>query len=752
MFKQLLRIGAVIGLIVAVLLPVIPVSAAVPTFSDLGVSSVSSTSVSFEAYVSGTGGLTTDCYVLITGGGITNISSTGIPSNVFVGRGGLSPNTTYAYQWFVGNTDGYAPVVGGYFTTLIGTPLVYVWGADDPTATGAVINGTVEDDGGEACQVEFAWDTVSHANFADYGHYSGWYGAYNTGDNYDYTLSGLASSTTYYYRTEALNSYGASAQSSEQSFATTAIASTLLTIGAASSIAATVATFNGTINSELSLLSTQWAWGTTSQSTFAGYTNHSDGGTFTGSYSAGAVSFNATGLTTSTLYYYRFETKDTSNNIVMSGESSFNTKGYAFVTLTGATSVTGTTATLNGTLTNDGGYPGGVSIEFAYGTTSYASASYASYTDHVALAGAFSTSNALNKAISSLTASTTYYFMIRASNAIGYSYSSIGTFSTLGLPIISSVAASNIAKTTARLNSNLISDGSVPCTITFGYGTVSHTAVAFGSYTTKTAVTGTFTIGSAPYLDISGLASGTAYYFRVQAVNSVGTVVSTSEQTFTTLVNVNEPTNLLGVPTDITIQLTWTLGTGASGTLVRMSTTAYPTTTSDGVSVYNGTSGAFKVLNLTAGTTYYFSAWGYSGATYSASYTTKLVTTQAAGIPGASNTSTGTAVQIPNVARWIGSPNYQTLENVPLLYPAVNGAADSLQMPREIAWAVLAFLTALITGIAVYFKSHSALGGVIAGAFVSGLWYVVQIMPLFYIILYVVVGALLIRGGKEMDG
>ena len=85
-------------------------------------------------------------------------------------------------------------------------------------------------------------------------------------------------------------------------------------------------------------------------------------------------------------------------------------------------------------------------------------------------------------------------------------------------------------------------------------------------------------------------------------------------------------TRLFGNPTDTTISLTWTKGSG-NQTLVRFKTNGYPANTADGTQVYLGTLNYYTHSGLTAGTRYYYSAWSYDGALYSATAANLLIIT-----------------------------------------------------------------------------------------------------------------------------
>lgn len=100
--------------------------------------------------------------------------------------------------------------------------------------------------------------------------------------------------------------------------------------------------------------------------------------------------------------------------------------------------------------------------------------------------------------------------------------------------------------------------------------------------------------------------------------------------TMVALAALGSVTDLVGVATDTTITLTWSPATDSTHTIIRYSTTTYPTTVGGGTSSYNGTGYYVTMTSLTAGTTYYFSAWGFDGTAYSATELNYQITTQPA--------------------------------------------------------------------------------------------------------------------------
>lgn len=117
------------------------------------------------------------------------------------------------------------------------------------------------------------------------------------------------------------------------------------------------------------------------------------------------------------------------------------------------------------------------------------------------------------------------------------------------------------------------------------------------------------------FLDDSVVA-GTIYYYRVAAVNAVGTVNSTASASVTT----NTPANVVnlvataGTPADTVIHLTWVASANATGYRVERSDTSGGTFVAVGgtdVTPVVGTS--FNDTGLTASTTYYYRVVALNG-------------------------------------------------------------------------------------------------------------------------------------------
>ena len=124
-----------------------------------------------------------------------------------------------------------------------------------------------------------------------------------------------------------------------------------------------------------------------------------------------------------------------------------------------ASDIAAQSAVLNATLTSDGGLP--TKLFYAFGTDP------AAWTV-TALAGA-RPEGGVSTGISGLTPATTYYFQFMASNTAGVAWASAtNNFTTLDLPAVEVVQATDVTATSATLAGDLTSDGGAPTTV-FAY-------------------------------------------------------------------------------------------------------------------------------------------------------------------------------------------------------------------------------------------------------------------------------------------
>jgi hypothetical protein len=101
-----------------------------------------------------------------------------------------------------------------YLDRIVTKPTVVTQPASSVTSTSAVLNGRLDDLGGEACQVWFEYGTTT-----SYGHSTSQETKSSTG-TFNKLVSSLSSTTTYHFRACASNSYGTS-YGDDETFVTT---------------------------------------------------------------------------------------------------------------------------------------------------------------------------------------------------------------------------------------------------------------------------------------------------------------------------------------------------------------------------------------------------------------------------------------------------------------------------------------------------------------------------------------------------
>jgi len=148
-----------------------------------------------------------------------------------------------------------------------------------------------------------------------------------------------------------------------------------------------------------------------------------------------------------------------------------------------------------------------------------------------------------------------------------------------------------------------------------------------GSYPTSPSDGTVIYNGTAESYVDSNLSPGTAYYYRAwsYAPNSYSSSY-TQDMNYT---YPSKPTSISSSATGYTISLYWNRGDGADYTVIRYSTSVYPTSPSEGTFAYNDTGTSTTVTGLNPNTTYYFSLWAYDSESgfYSQDYAICMDTT-----------------------------------------------------------------------------------------------------------------------------
>lgn len=118
---------------------------------------------------------------------------------------GLTGGKTYHFKAFATNPAGTSYGADRTFTTLVTAPVVSTNPASAVGQTTATKNGTLDDDGEEACSVRFEYGETT-----DYGKTTAWQSGKTTGETFYQEVRGLAPSRTYHFRAVATNSAGTS--------------------------------------------------------------------------------------------------------------------------------------------------------------------------------------------------------------------------------------------------------------------------------------------------------------------------------------------------------------------------------------------------------------------------------------------------------------------------------------------------------------------------------------------------------------
>jgi uncharacterized protein (TIGR02145 family) len=290
------------------------------------------------------------------------------------------------------------------------------------------------------------------------------------------------------------------------------------------------------------------------------------------------------------------------------------------LTTTAVTNITINSATSGGSITKDGG--AGVSARgVCWGTTTNPDLT-GSYTTDGNGAGSFVSD------LTGLTPNTLYHIRAYATNKAGTAYGADVTFTTTAI-VVGTLTTTDITLITlnsAVTGGNITSDGNDPIT---ARGTC--WATVTGPTITNDKTSDGTGIGSF-VSNLTGLLSGTTYYVRAYATNSVGTAYG-NEVTFTTILGA--PTNVSATPGNASATVTFTAPGGGS------TITGYTVTSSPGNITGTGSTSPITVTGLTNGTAYTFTVIATNANGNSSPSTPSNSVTPSSG-PGAPTIGTAT--------------------------------------------------------------------------------------------------------------
>ncbi len=624
-----------------------------PTVATSSASGIGGTQANLNGVVNPNGAATTGWFRISASdpGACNDAFGTRVPSSggTSIGSGSsnvayqqvassLTPGTTYYFCAIGQNSVGTSLGTVQTFSTP-NTPTVTLTAETNLTSTTVTLNGTAHPNGSATsayfrisasnpgvCTDTFGtrWPSTGGTSI------SAGAGVTNFAQN---VTSGLLPGTTYYVCAIATNGVGTAFGS--LGTITTPAALPTATTSSASLVTGVSARLNGSGNPRGAATLGWYRYSTSNPGTcndsfgfrvpmMTGTGSNLGSGNSTLAYSEDIAS-----LTPGTTYFFCAITQNavgTSFGSVVQ----FTTANVPTVTTTAASSISGTSAQLNGTVNPN---LGATTAWFRYATTSPGTCND-SFGTRLPTSGGTNMGSGGSPVshidYPSLTPGTTYYFCLIAQNSVGTGFGAVLSFTSLAAPTVSTLAPSPVDPTAATLLANVHPNGS-STTAWFRYYTadpgscsdVGGVRAPSSSGTIVGAASGT-TLVSRP---TSALLPGTTYWSCAIASNTVGFSYG-SPVAFTTpptapLVSTGSVTSLTGSSATIGGSVN-PRGDAAVG-FFRYSTTnpgtctdAFGTRvpTSGGTSVGSGNSYqavSEPLSGLTPGTTYYFCAGGTNG-------------------------------------------------------------------------------------------------------------------------------------------
>ncbi len=461
---------------------------------------------------------------------------------------GLTNGTTYSYIVQAVNAGG-----GGAFSSPVNaTPLA-------PPATPSGLSATPGN-----VQVSLGWTASTGASAYGLKRATASAGPYTTLTTSltgtSYTDTGLTNGTTYYYTVFASNTSGTSSDTTLVSATPLATPDTPVSLTASA----------GNAQVQLSWTPSARATGySVNRATISGgpYTSVATGVT--------ASSYTDTGLVNGTTYYYVVSATG------VGGESP-NSLQVSATPVAAPTAPSGLSATAGNAQVSLGWNAVG-------GATTYQV--FRSTTDGTFSSTPLATTTATTYSDTSVTNGTTYYYIVKASNAGGTSPASAQVSAT---PVAAPVAPAGLAAT----------PGNAQIALSWNAATGATGYKLFRSTTSGTySATPLAVLGSVSSYSDTSVSNGTTYYYTLKATNAGGDSPASNEASATPLAAPTAPTHLAAQAGSAQIALSWNAVANATSYQVFRSTTSNSFGTMPTQTV---STPSYMDTGVTNGTTYYY--------------------------------------------------------------------------------------------------------------------------------------------------
>ena len=304
-----------------------------------------------------------------------------------------------------------------------------------------------------------------------------------------YSDTGLTANTSYYYRVRSSNTAGDSAYSNEAN----------VTTPSAGTVPAAPATLSATAISS-SQINLSWA-DVSSETGFKIERKTGAGGTYAqiGTTGANVTSYNDTNLAAATTYFYRVRATNAAGDSPYSPEASASTSAVAPSAPTSLTATAISSTQINLAWSDVVG-----ETAFKIERKTGAGGTYAQI--------ATTAANTVSYSDTGLTPTTTYFYRVRATNAIGDSpYSPEASTTTLVPPPSAPASLTATAASSSQIN---LSWADVSSETGFKIERKTGTGGTYAQIATTGANVTTY--------NNTGLSSSTTYYYRVRATNAGG--------------------------------------------------------------------------------------------------------------------------------------------------------------------------------------------------------------------------------------